>query len=98
MIEACDEGNFGTDMVQYPTPVGLPLRGLPSGVKRQIWRDRQIQAQAYNWGVEYALEVHNRGERIPSPRNHSAPLTQFRHETGSPTRNSPADVASAVPI
>ena len=50
---------------------------------RQIWRDRQIQAQAYNWGVADALKVHYRGERIPSPRNHSTPLTQLRHKTGS---------------
>ena len=27
--------------------------------------------------------MHNIGERIPSPRNHSAPLTRFRHQTGS---------------
>ena len=70
-------------MVQYGTAVRVPLRGLSSGVKRRIWRDRQIQTQAYNWGIEYALKVHNSGERIPSPRNHSAPLTQFRHQTGS---------------
>ena len=83
MVRACGEGDFGTDMVRYPTVVRLPLRGLPGGAKRQIWRDRQIQAQAYNWGVEYALKVHNRGERIPSPRNHSTPLTQLRHKTSS---------------
>ena len=29
------------------------------------------------------MGVHYRGERIPSPRNHSAPLTQLRHKTGS---------------
>ena len=46
-------------------------------MKRRIWRDRQIQAQAYHWGVEHALKAHYRGERIPSPRNHSAPLTQL---------------------
>ena len=61
----------------------LPLLDLPSGAKRQIWRDRQIQAQAYNWGVADALKSHYRGERIPSPRNHSTPLTQLRHKTGS---------------
>ena len=83
MVGARDKVDFGTDMVQYGTAVRVPLRGLSSGVKRRIWRDRQIQTQAYNWGVEYALRAHYRGERIPSPRNHSAPLTQFRHETGS---------------
>ena len=83
MVGARDEGDFGTDMVQYGTAVRLPLRGLSSGVKRRVWRDRQMQTQAYNWGVEYALGVHHAGERIPSPRNHSAPLTQFRHETAS---------------
>ena len=71
------------EAVRYGTAVRVPLRGLPSGVKRRIWRDRQIQTQAYNWGVEYALEAHCRGEPIPSPRNHSAPLTRFRHETDS---------------
>ena len=70
-------------MVRYPTAVRLPLLDLPSGAKRHIWRDRQIQAQAYNWGVADALRVHYRGERIPSPRNHSTPLTQLRHKTGS---------------
>ena len=83
MVEARVEGDFGTGIVPYGTAVRVPLRGLSSGVKRRIFRDRQIQAQAYNWGIEYALEVHNSGERIPSPRNHSAPLTQFRHQTGS---------------
>ena len=83
MVGARDKVDFGTDMVQYGTAVRVPLRGLPRGVKRRIWRDRQIQTQAYNWGVEYALAAHGRGERIPSPRNHSAPLTQIRHETGS---------------
>ena len=83
MVGARDEGDFGTGMVQYCTAVRVPLRGLSSGVKRRIWRDRQIQTQAYNWGVEYALKAHNSGERIPSPRNHSSPLTQFRRDTGS---------------
>ena len=43
----------------------------------------RYKAEAYNWGVEYALTAHNRGERIPSPRQYSVPLTRFRHETGS---------------
>ena len=69
--------------VRYHTAVRLPLLDLAGGVKRQIWRDRQIQAQAYNWGVADALGAHYRGERILSPRNHSIPLTQLRHKTGS---------------
>ena len=78
-----DEAGCGVGMVRYHTPVRLSLLDLPSGAKRQIWRDRQIQAQAYNWGVADALRVHYRGERIPSPRNHSTPLTQLRRKTGS---------------
>ena len=78
-----DGAGCGVGMVRYRTAVRLPLLDLPSGAKRQIWRDRQIQAQAYNWGVADALEAHYRGERIPSPRNHSTPLTQWRHKTGS---------------
>ena len=83
VVEACGNNDSAAETVGYSTAVRVPLRGLSSGVKRRIWRDRQIQTQAYNWGVEYALRAHYRGERIPSPRNHSAPLTQFRHETGS---------------
>ena len=83
MAGAGSEAGCGVGMVRYHTAVRLSLRDLPGGVKRQIWRDRQIQAQAYNWGVADALKVHYRGERIPSPRNHSAPLTRLRHETGS---------------
>ena len=83
MAEACDEAGCSVGTVRYHTAVRLPLLDLPSGVKRQIWRDRQIQAQAYNWGVADALKVHYRVERIPSPRNHSTPLTQLRHKTGS---------------
>ena len=78
-----DGAGCGVDMVRYRTAVRLPLLDLPGGVKRQIWRDRQIQAQAYNWGVAEALKAHYRGERIPNPRNHSTPLTQWRHKTGS---------------
>ena len=78
-----DEAGCGVGMVRYHTAVRLPLLDFPSGAKRQIWRDRQIQAQAYNWGVADALRVHYRGELIPSPRNHSAPLTRLRHKTGS---------------
>ena len=78
-----DGAGCGVGVVRYRTAVRLPLLDLPGGVKRQIWRDRQIQAQAYNWGVADALEVHYRGERILSPRNHSTPLTQWRHKTGS---------------
>ena len=83
MARTCDEAGCGVGMVRYHTAVRLPLLDLPSGAKHQIWRDRQIQAQAYNWGVADALGVHYRGERIPSPRNHSTPLTRLRHETGS---------------
>ena len=83
MAGASDGAGCGVGMVRYHTPVRLPLSDLPGGAKRQIWRDRQIQAQAYNWGVADALKVHYRGERIPNPRNHSTPLTQLRHKTGS---------------
>ena len=83
MAGAGDGAGCGAGMVRYPTAVRLPLRDLPNGAKRQIWRDRQIQAQAYNWGVAEVLSAHYRGERIPSPRNHSIPLTQLRHKTGS---------------
>ena len=78
-----DEAGCSAGSVRYHTAVRSPLLDLSNGVKRQIWRDRQIQAQAYNWGVAYALRAHYRGERIPSPRNHSTPLTQLRHKTGS---------------
>ncbi len=71
------------DLVRYGTAVRVRLPGLPAGVKRQVWRDRQIQDQAYNWGVEHALRAHYRGERVRSPRTHSQPLTEFRRETGS---------------
>ena len=83
MAGACDGDGCSVGSVRYHTAVRLPLLDLSNGVKRQIWRDRQIQAQAYNWGVADALRVHYRGERIPSPRNHSTPLTQLRHKTGS---------------
>ena len=83
MAGASDGAGCGVGMVRYRTAVRLPLSDLPGGAKRQIWRDRQIQAQAYNWGVADALKVHYSGERIPSPRNHSTPLTQLRHKTGS---------------
>ena len=61
----------------------VSLRGLSGGVARDIWRVRQIQAQAYNWGVAYALGRHYASERIASPRNDSVPLTRIRAETGS---------------
>ena len=83
MAGASDEAGCSVGTVRYHTAVRLPLSDLPGGAKRQIWRDRQIQAQACNWGVADALRVHYRGERIPSPRNHSTPLTQLRHKTGS---------------
>ena len=83
MAGAGNGAGCGVGMVRYHTAVRLPLLDLPSGAKRQIWRDRQIQAQAYNWGVADALKAHYRGERIPNPRNHSTPLTQLRHKTGS---------------
>ena len=83
MVKVSDDTGSDAHMVVYSTPVRVPLPGLSNGVKRRLWRDRQIQAQAYNWGVEYVLEAHYRGEAIPSPRNNSSPLTAFRHETGS---------------
>ena len=83
MAGASDEAGCGVGTVWYHTPVRLPLSDRAGGAKRQIWRDRQIQAQAYNWGVAEALKAHYRGEGILSPRNHSTPLTQLRHETGS---------------
>ena len=46
-------------------------------------RDRQIQGQAYNWGVEDVLEAHYRDATVPNPRNNSKPLTALRRETGS---------------
>ena len=83
MVGVRVEGDPGTDVVECGTAVRVVLRGLSGGVKRRVWRDRQVQAEAYNWGVEYALTAHNRGERIPSPRQYSVPLTRFRHESGS---------------
>ena len=58
-----DGAGCGVDMVRYRTAVRLPLLDLPSGAKRQIWRDRQIQAQAYNWGVAEALKTLRRLQR-----------------------------------
>ena len=83
MAGAGAETGCSVGTVRYHTAVRLPLPDLPNSTKRRIWRDRQIQAQAYNWGVADTLRAHYRGERIPSPRNHSAPLTQLRHKTAS---------------
>ena len=69
--------------VTYSTAVRLRLGRLPNTTKQQIWRDRQIQAQAYNWGVEDVLEAFYRGATVPNPRNNSKPLTKLRHDTGT---------------
>ena len=82
MGKPSDDADSGTGVVAYSTPVRLPLQGLPNSAKQQIWRDRQIQAQAYNWGVEDVLEAHYRGVTVPNPRNNSKPLTKLRRETG----------------
>ena len=71
-----------TDRVTYSMPVRLELPGLPNTAKRLLWRDRQIQAQAYNWGVDDALRAFYRGEAVLNPRNNSKPLTKLRRETG----------------
>ena len=59
--------------------VAVRLRRLSSGTKRGLWRARQLQARAYNWGVEHALGLHADGKFIASPRNDSKPLTRIRH-------------------
>ena len=69
--------------VTYSVPARVPLLGLPNRAKRQLWRDRQTQAQAYNWGIEDVLKAHYRGATVPNPRNNSKPLTTLRRETGS---------------
>ena len=69
--------------VTYSTAVLLRLGRLPNTTKQQIRRSRQIQAQAYNWGVEDVLEAFYRGATVPNPRNNSKPLTKQRHDTGT---------------
>ena len=83
MDETAIDANLVADTVTYSTAVRLSLPGLPAGVKQQIWRDRQIQTQAYNWGVEHVLQAHYRGATVPNPRNNSQPLTKQRRETAS---------------
>ena len=82
MGTASKDTESATDRVTYSTSVRLELPDLPNTAKQQLWRDRQIQAQAYNWGVVDALRAFYRGEAIPNPRNNSKPLTKLRHETG----------------
>ena len=50
MAGAGAETGCSVGTVRYHTAVRLPLPDLPNSTKRRIWRDRQIQAQAYNWG------------------------------------------------
>ena len=59
--------------------VAVELRRLSAGTKKALWRARQLQNRAYNWGVEHALGLHYAGERIPSPRVDAAALTRLRH-------------------
>lgn len=83
MPRRSDTGDSAAATVGYSTAVRVALPGLPKSVKRAIWRDRQIQHQAFNWGVEDALRLHFRGKHVPSPRNNSAPLTAQRRNAGS---------------
>ena len=83
MSTAANTGISDSAMVTYSTAVRVRLDGLPNTTKQQIWRDRQIQAQAYNWGVEDVLEAFYRGETFPNPRNNSKPLTALRKATGT---------------
>ena len=83
MGTASKDTESATDRVTYSMSVRLELPGLPNTAKRLLWRDRQIQAQAYNWGVVDALRAFYRGEAIPNPRNNSKPLTKLRRETSS---------------
>ena len=64
------------ESVDIPDVVTVRLPRLSGGVKRGLWRARQLQARAYNWGVEHGLTLHAYGEFIASPRNDSAPLTR----------------------
>lgn len=69
--------------VEYSTVVRVSLPNLPRAARLGVWGDRQVQSQAFNWGVEDALRSHFAGERIASPRNNSKPLTKHRQESGS---------------
>ena len=64
--------------MEYSDVVAVELRRLSSDAKKALWRARQLQNRAYNWGVEHALRLHNAGEEIPSPRVDSVPLTLLR--------------------
>ena len=66
--------------MEYPDVVAVELRRLSSGTKKRLWRARQLQNRAYNWGVEHALRLHDAGEKIPSPRVDSVPLTLLRRD------------------
>ncbi len=68
------------DEVAYSTAVRVQLPNLNNAAKHDVWRDRQIQAQGYNWGVEHALGVFFADERIQSARTHSQPLTKYRQK------------------
>ena len=66
------EGDPGTDVVLYGTAVRVVLRGLSGGVKRRVWRDRQIQAEAEaKAGKRLLAHVAKGGKR----------LFRTRHET-----------------
>ena len=66
MVEASDNTDSSVDLVAYSTQVRLRLAGLPDITKQRIWRDCQIQTQAYNWGV-----VHN-PHRVRSANSEAA--------------------------
>ena len=66
------------EQVEFPDVVAVELRRLSAGTKKSLWRARQLQNRAYNWGVEHALGLHNAGGRIPSPRVDAAALTRLR--------------------
>ena len=65
-------------LVAYPDVVAVGLFGLPKSCKKELWRARQVQNQAYNWGVEQGLTLHCAEEKIPSPRYDSTGLTLLR--------------------
>ena len=57
------------------THVGKPN----TTTKNHIWRQRQQQIEAYNFGVEFGLEAHTTGEKIPTAFDGYNHLTKLRH-------------------
>ena len=57
------------------THVGKPN----TTTKNHIWRQRQQQTEAYNFGVEFGLEAHTAGEKIPTAFDGCNHLTKLRH-------------------